>query len=337
MTRSDLYEHILGGVFGQALGDAYAMPAYLRPDVTWERYGGWIEEFLPGPSDHPVHHGLAAGQVTDDTQQAFALAHAILEEGGVTVEAAAKALVQWYDSIGGDHTPYIGPSTRRAVQALKSGADPHTTGTRGDTDGGAMRICPVGLINLGNYEQAVLDTVAACTPSHNTDVAISGAAAVAGAIAVALKPGSTLQDILTAGRESAVAGQGHGHPWLGASVPRRIDLALEIVDQPSSPYDRIVDLYDIVGSTLATSEAVPSAFGILALAEGDVMDCARFAAALSGDADTVGAMACAIAGAWHGVEAFPQDILETLETVNTQLDFRGVARGLTSLAEERSK
>jgi ADP-ribosylglycohydrolase len=337
MVRPDLYEHILGGLFGQALGDAYAMPAYLRPEVTWERYSGWIEKFLPGPSDHPVHHGLLAGQVTDDTEQAFALARAILEEGGVTVEAAARALVHWYDSIGGDFTPYVGPSTRRAVQALKAGADPHTTGTRGDTDGGAMRICPVGFINPGNYKQAILDAVAACTPSHNTDVAISGAAAVAGAIAVALKPGSTLEEIILVGRKSAVEGQKHGHPWLGASIERRIDLALDIVHQSSSIYDRIVNLYDIVGSTLATSEAVPSAFGILALAKGDIMDCARFAAALSGDADTVGAMACAIAGAWHGVEAFPQDILDTLEIVNAQLDFRGVARGLTSLAQERSK
>jgi ADP-ribosylglycohydrolase len=200
-----------------------------------------------------------------------------------------------------------------------------------------MRICPVGLINPGNLEQAILDAVAACTPSHNTDIAISGAAAVAGGIAVALMPNSTLDEILLAGRKSAVEGQKHGHPWLGANIARRIDLALDIVHQSSSVYDRIVDLYDLVGSTLATSEAVPSAFGILALAEGDVMDCARFAAALSGDADTVGAMACAIAGAWRGVEAFPKDVLGTLETVNTQLDFRGVARGLTSLAQKRSK
>ena len=68
------YAHILGGLYGQALGDAWAMPALLRPDQTWEHYQGWIGELLPAPPDHPVHAGLQAGQVTDDTQQAIALA-----------------------------------------------------------------------------------------------------------------------------------------------------------------------------------------------------------------------------------------------------------------------
>ena len=36
---------ILGGLFGQALGDAWAMPALLNPQDTWEYFGGWIEEF----------------------------------------------------------------------------------------------------------------------------------------------------------------------------------------------------------------------------------------------------------------------------------------------------
>ncbi|MCK4900652.1 MAG: ADP-ribosylglycohydrolase family protein, partial [Anaerolineales bacterium] len=88
-----MYDRILGGLFGQALGDAWAMPAMLTPGDTWEKYGGWVTEFLPGPQDHPVHAGLSPGQVTDDTEQAFALAEAIIQDGGVTVEGAARAIV----------------------------------------------------------------------------------------------------------------------------------------------------------------------------------------------------------------------------------------------------
>lgn len=330
-----LEQHVLGGIMGQALGDAFAMPAYLRPQDTWSYYGGWIEEFHPGPEDHPAHHGLHAGQITDDTEQAMALAESVLEEGKVSVEAAARAIVRWYDRVDGDNSPYVGPSTRRACQALKQGADPFTTGKLGDTDGGAMRISPIGLINAGNIEQAIQDAVTACTPTHNTNVAISGAAAVAAAIAAAMEEGSTLSDVIEAGIDGGDKGATFGNVWLGASVPRRIELAVEIARRDAPVYDRIVTLFDLVGSTLATSETVPTAFGVFVMADGDPNQCAVYSAAVSGDADTVGAIACTIAGAWKGIDAIRPDWVKTLEEVNQQYDFRGVASALTELARER--
>jgi ADP-ribosylglycohydrolase len=333
-----LYEHILGGLLGQAFGDAFAMPALLHPEDTWKRYGGWLSGFHPGPVGHPAHEGLPAARITDDTEQAFALAASIIREGGVTVEGAARALLAWYQAVDGDSAPFVGPSTRRACQALKHGVDPGETGLTGDTNGGAMRICPVGLIHPGDPAAAVRDAATACRPSHFTDVAVSAAAAVAGAIAAALKPGITLEEILEAGRRAAAEGRALGSPWFGASIPRKIDLALDLV-RGADPADtddlisRIRDLYDLVGSTLAAADAVPSAFGILALAEGDPLLCARYAAALSGDADTVAAMACAIAGAWKGAGAFPQQIIAELRRANPELDFEGIARSLTELAE----
>jgi ADP-ribosylglycohydrolase len=333
----DLYDHILGGLLGQAFGDAFAMPALLRPDETWRHYGGWLAAFHPGPRGHPAHDGLPAARVTDDTEQAFALAESIIRDRGVTVEGAARALLTWYQSVDGDTAPFVGPSTRRACQALKRGADPRDTGLRGDTNGGAMRICPVGLIHPGDAGAAVRDAVAACRPSHFTDVAVSAAAAVAAATAAALAPGITLERILAAGRQAAVEARNLGSPWFGASVPRKIDLALDLVRDadPSDSeglFQRIRDLYDLVGSTLAAADAVPSAFGILALARGDPPACARYGAALSGDADTVAAMACAVAGAWKGAGAFPEPLITELSRANPELDFQGVARGLTELA-----
>jgi ADP-ribosylglycohydrolase len=327
-------------MLGQALGDAFAMPALLDPAATWKRYGGWLTEFHSGPEGHPAHAGLPAGRVTDDTEQAFALAGSIIQDGGVTVVGAAGALLTWYESVDGDNAPFVGPSTRKACQALKQGADPHTTGLTGDTNGGAMRICPVGLINPGNPTKAIEDAADACRPSHFSDVAVSAAAAVAGAVAAALQPGISLEAVVAAGRQAAADGRAFGSPWFGASIPRRIDLALSLVRgatlaDADDLFRRIMDLYDLVGSTLAASEAVPSAFGILSLAEGDPVNCARYAAALSGDADTVGAMACAIAGAWKGAVAFPPETIAKLRLVNPELDFEGVARGLTELAERR--
>ncbi|MGC8787421.1 MAG: ADP-ribosylglycohydrolase family protein [Anaerolineae bacterium] len=333
MKDERLYRHILGGLLGEALGDAWGMPALLTPEETWQRFGGWIDRFYPGPPDHPVHAGLPAGRVTDDTEQAFALAQAIIADGGVKLEGVAQAIVSWYESVDGDRSPYIGPSTRRAVQAIRRG-DPLTqTGLRGDTNGGAMRVCPVGLIHPGDVHAAARDAAFSCIPTHNTQVAASGAAAVAGAIAQALLPASTLQELIEAGMQAACEALQWAAPWMGASVPRRIELAVTLARADKPDRERLQDLYDLIGTTLATSESVPAAFGVLVMGEGDLLRTATYAANLSGDADTIGAMACAIVGAWRGVDSFPPEVIATLKHVNPELDFEGVALGLYRLAE----
>ncbi len=328
-----LYDQILGGLYGQALGDAWCMAALLTPDQTWQRYGGWIDRFYPGPDDQPVHAGLPAGRITDDTEQAFALAESIIEDRGVTVEGAARAILRWYDRIGGDTCPYVGPSTRRAVQQLKRGVDPRSSGAYGDTNGAAMRVSVVGLVHPGDVAGAAHDAALQATPTHNTDVAMSGAAAVAGAVAMALAPGAQLDTILNAGVEAAEIGRRLGPTYMGASIARRIRLALEIADRADDPRARLQDIYDLVGSTLAISESVPAAFGVLAMAGGDPLQTAIYAAGLAGDADTVGAMACAIAGAWRGANAFSAEVGATLREANPELDFETTARRLAELAE----
>ncbi len=153
---------------------------------------------------------------------------------------------------------------------------------------------------------------------------------------MALAPGARLDAILDAGIAAAEIGRLIGPPYMGASVARRIRLALEIAGRADEPRVRLQEIYDLVGSTLATSESVPAAFGVLAMAGGDPLQTAIYAAALSGDADTVGAMACAIAGAWRGAGAFRADLIETLRAVNPELDFAGTARRLTDLAGRAS-
>jgi ADP-ribosylglycohydrolase len=329
----ELLNKIRGGLYGQALGDAWGMPALFNPADTWEMYGGWITHFMDGPDNHPVHKGFIAGRVTDDTEQAMALAEAIIAQGKVSIESAAKALVAWYDRIGGDDSPYVGPSSRRAIQAIKRGQDLHTTGLWGDTNGAAMRISPVGLIHPGDVEGAVRDAYTVCIPTHNTDVAISGAAAVAGAIAAALQPGSSLDEVIKAGRRAAELGRGFGPHWLGASVSKRIDLAVGIAGLDIPAYDRLMQIYDVVGAGLPIAEAVPAAFGVVALAQGDPQQAAIYAASLSGDADTIGAMACAICGSWAGAEKIGDEIIHTLQTSNPEMDFEKTALGLAKIAK----
>ena len=145
---------ILGCLYGQALGDAFAMPAHIHPDETARAFG-WLDSWQAAPDDHIVHAGLPAGRITDDSEQAFSIAQAVIDAGRVSLEAAVKGLVAWYDRVDGDNSPYVGPSTRRGLQALKRGEDPRTTGLWGDTNGAPMRIAPIGLLHPGDMERAV--------------------------------------------------------------------------------------------------------------------------------------------------------------------------------------
>jgi ADP-ribosylglycohydrolase len=332
-----LKNKILGGLYGQALGDAWGMPAYFDIDHTWNAYGGWITELRPGPADHPVHFGLPAGRITDDSEQAFSLARSFIQHGGVSLEAAVAAIIDWYDRVGGDTSPYVGPSTRRGVQALKRGEDPHTTGSWGDTNGAAMRISPVGLLHPGDPMGAIEDAAVVCIPTHNTNVAISGACAVAAAIAVGMIDGAALDAVIAAGVLGAELGRAKGRPWLGPSVARRIEMAVEIVRGAGDPLARLRRIYNEIGTSLSVPETVGAAFGVLALAEGDPKQAAIYGATLSGDADTVAAIACAMAGAYAGIEAFDPAVLAKLDAdeVNAAYHIRDLAEGLYGLATQR--
>ncbi|MBN1565230.1 MAG: ADP-ribosylglycohydrolase family protein [Anaerolineae bacterium] len=329
-----LKNKILGGLYGQALGDAWGMPAYFDLDDTWQAYGGWIDEFKPGPPDHPVHFGLPAGRITDDSEQAFSLARSFIAHGGVSLAAAVEAIIAWYDRVGGDESPYVGPSTRRGVQALKRGDDPTTTGNWGDTNGAPMRISPVGLLHPGDPVGAIQDTVTTCMPTHNTNVAISGACAVSAAIAIALTDHVSLDTVITAGMLGADLGRQYGRKWLGPSVTRRIKMAIEIAQGPGNELFRLRELYHVIGTSLSVPETVGAAFGVLLMAEGDPKQTAIYAANLSGDADTVGAIACAMAGAYAGINAIDPEIIAQLDAdeVFAGYDVPALADGLYDLA-----
>ncbi len=329
---NSLANKILGGLYSQALGDAFAMPAHVHPDDTRRRFG-WLDSWQAAPDDHIVHAGLPAGRITDDSEQAFSIAQAVIEAGAVTLEAAVQGLVIWYDRVDGDNSPYVGPSTRRGVQALKAGQDPRTTGLWGDTNGAPMRISPIGLLHPGDIEAAVRDAVTVCMPTHFTQPAVSGAASVAAAVSKAMFEGASLDDVIAAGLQGAEMGRQHGRPWFGCSVSFKIEQALEIARAKGDQPTRLRRIFDEVGATLNVPETVGAAFGLLAMADGDPKTTAILAANLSGDADTIGAIACAMAGAYAGFEAIPPEDIAVLEAdeVFREYDVRAIARGLEAL------
>ncbi|MBL8152683.1 MAG: ADP-ribosylglycohydrolase family protein [Anaerolineae bacterium] len=336
MNKQISKDRILGGMYGQALGDAWGMPAYFDQDQTWAAFG-WIDRFYPAPDDHEVHAGLPAARITDDSEQAFSLAQAYLQHGGVTLAATVEAIIAWYDRTGGDQSKYVGPSTRRGVLALKKGVDPHEAGHMGDTNGAAMRVSTVGLLYAGDPMGAIEAAYTSCIPTHNTNVAVSGASAIAAAVAVATRPDASLDAIIAAGLLGAELGRKKGTPWHSPSVARRIEQAVRIARQGTDARVRLRALFDEVGTSLSIVETVGSAFGVLVMADGDPQQAAVYAANLSGDADTIGAIACAMAGAYKGIAAFEPSIIEALDAdlVMASYHVRDLADGIYGLASGR--
>jgi ADP-ribosylglycohydrolase len=231
----------------------------------------------------------------------------------------------------------LGPSTRRAVAAILAGVPPEEAGAAGATNGAAMRVAPVGIavavidpgarpdsaVPPADLSTLVDRTVMASRVTHNTGIALAGAAAVAAAVSAGVS-GATIAGATALGIEAAHVAAGRGHWVAGADVAARIEWATGLVAGRAEA-EAAELIYTLVGTSLATQESVPAAFAVLAAVPEDPWQACRLAASLGGDCDTIAAMAGAIAGACHGAGSFPPEAIAVI-------DAQGL--GLAALAGE---
>jgi ADP-ribosylglycohydrolase len=321
-----------GALLGLAIGDALGMPTQYQPRaLIVERYGV-LDWFQPGPPDNFISRGMAAGRVTDDTDQAVLLGEMLVEgHGHIDPETFAQALLAWEARmIVAGSLDLLGPSTRHALTLVAAGTSTELTGRSGATNGAAMRVAPVGLafptVPLSRLVDAVFQTGHV---THNTTVAIAGASAVAAAVSAGIE-GASLTEALAVAVEAARLGAQRGFYFAGGDVAARIEWALDLVRGRTE--DEALDLiYRLVGTGVATNEAVPAAIAICAVAPEDPWRVCCLAASLGGDCDTVGAIAGAIMGACHGAERFPADAVAALVAANPALRLEALSADLLVL------
>jgi ADP-ribosylglycohydrolase len=309
-----------GALYGLAIGDALGMPTQMlsREEIR-QRWGGLLRGFEPAPPRHPIAAGLPAGAITDDTEQAVLLGRLLVGgHGTIDPRELAEALVSWEHGMAERGSlDLLGPSTKRAVAAVLAGAPPDQAGASGHTNGAAMRITPVGIAvaldpTIPASLTALVDQVeAASSVTHNTSIALAGAAAVAAAVSAGVS-GAGLADATMLAVEAARIAVHRGHWVAGADVAARIEWAAGLVagrDQAAA-----ADLiYTLVGTSLIPQESVPAAFAVLTAVPDNPWQACLLAASLGGDSDTIAAMAGAIAGAGQGVTAFPPDAVAVID------------------------
>jgi ADP-ribosylglycohydrolase len=330
----DRQDRAAGALYGLAVGDALGMPTESLPrGEIVARYGPLLEEFQPGAPDQPLAPGLPAGTVTDDTEQALLLAHLIISgKGEIDEEDFARQLLAWEEDMRARGSlSLLGPSTKWALSALLAGTPLTETGRSGTTNGAAMRITPVGLATpAGDLDLLLRRVVTASRVTHNTGVALAGAAAVAAAVSAGVAGASVPEAVgaaVTAARRAAGLGR-----WVAAAdVAARITWATGLT--AGRPAGEVLDQVDtLVGTSLATQESVPAAFAMLAAAPDDPWLAVRMAASAGGDTDTVAAITGAVGGACHGVSAFPEQARATVSSVNG-LELDQVAAALLAVRD----
>lgn len=319
-----MYDKIYGGLLGAAAGDAMGAATETRTRKQVEElFGGYVTDFYAPPMD-TFARGNKAGQVTDDFSVAYMTLKEVVAQGKLDDEVAKTALFKWAD------TPaffdrFAGPTTRASIAAMR-GETPAANvfvpvnENRRATNGAAMKTAPIALLSGGDVEKAIADCITVCKLTHNNNIALSGAAAIAAATATAMQKDATLFDVIQASIYGAhkgdEIGREIGDTLAGASVEARIKWAVNIAMQAEDLSHAIDDLSDYIGSGLMTVEAVPAAIGLCVAAKGNTVDGICAGVNIGDDTDTVTTMIGGILGALNGVDSIPQHYIDVLDEAN---------------------
>jgi len=318
-------DRILGALWGTACGDAFGMPNSFLKDLPW------LTEMVPGPANSPYHAGYPAGRITDDTEQAMALTEALV--AGFTPESVAAKLHEWFVGVGGENSLAVGPSTKRAMLAFARGEDIHDIGRLGVTNGAAMRVAPIGVVAglRALSTKAMIDLVeVSCIPTHFTSPAISGAGAVAGAIAAAVR-GESWQAVIDGAVAGATEGETRGNWIYAPGIADRIRLGLDLAERCATAKEFTQVISQVVGTGEPCTESVPAAIAAAHFAKGDPRLAIELCANTRGDTDTTAAMAGGICGAFAGWQPLPEAWRSLVGRVN-KLNVAGWADKLEGVA-----
>jgi len=342
LSSTELVDRIHASIAMGVIGDALGAPTEQRSiREIQELFGGRVESFFEPPADSPYAKGRRAAEITDDSSQMMLLCELLIKYNGVVTARAVADMVLLWSEDDRYFPHFAGPSTRAAIESLKAGADPEISGslgretTQGTSNGGAMRVAPVGMVHPGDPEAAVMAAATTCRPSHFTSVGVAGAGAIAGGVAVALQKGATILDVVRGAIWSAELGEQigsrDGREVAGPSVARRIEVAVEIASVSPDLDTAIRRIAAIVGTGLSAAEAVPAAIGFVVAGGGDPWQTVVAAANAGDDTDTVACMAGSIAGALSGFSSVPRERYDEVVSAN-EIDIASLASRLAGVA-----
>ena len=279
-----------GVLLGLACGDALGRPVEFSSAAQIESEHGRLAEMVgQGTWNQP------AGTITDDTEQALCIARSLVEEQRFDPEDIAERFVGWFDSDPFD----IGRMTMRSLSRLKHGDAWEEAGQhvweqsregQNAGNGSVMRCPPLAIPYAGDWNRLAEVSRQSSQITHADPRCTAGCAILNLTVAGLLDDADTpLQDALD---------------YVAADAPDELLTALRPLARGDSP------------DTLETSGYVVHSLQT-ALHDGLVADSAGEAIVTAvnrgGDADTIGAIAGAVAGARFGASQLPDRWLSAIE------------------------
>lgn len=241
---------------------------------------------------------------TDDTQQMISLAETLTEKGGFDGEYFAERLVENFDPMRG-----YGPGSTQVIRALKQGENweepaKRLFGGEGSYgNGSSMRAAPAGLFCYNDLEnlRSFIKDCSRITHSHRLGI-----------------EGSILQSSSVALATNEIPSDSfHPRDFL-IKIQELIEekVYLEKISHIENLLRKEPDRKEVIqslGNGFEAFNSVPTAvYSFLSHHQG-FAEAVTYAISLGGDADTIGAMTGAIAGAYHGEEEIPIEWKEKLE------------------------
>jgi len=264
-----------GVMLGQLAGDALgSYVEFETPEAIRRRHPDGVTTLRPGGT-----WNLLAGQPTDDSEMALALARSLVAAGGFDARAVAESYIAW-----GASSPFdIGSTTRAGLAAL---AGRGRAAADSQSNGALMRVSPVGILAASRPELAATLARQDAALTHPNPVCVAASGAYAAAIA------------------AGIAGADHRTMWSVAYAQAGEDAGGEAVRQclQAAIEAAPVGLVQKQGWVLL---ALGNAFHRL-WTDQPLASALIETVAAGGDTDTNAAICGALLGAVQGREAVPE-------------------------------
>jgi ADP-ribosyl-[dinitrogen reductase] hydrolase len=273
----------------------------------------WQGDFLDGRNS-PYTKWLKAGQWTDDTKMAKALAESLLAESTYSPADAARRYLAWYQS--GDLRG-IGTSTQAAMVKLASGIPWSQSGMPdAEGNGSAMRAAPIGLLFRYDIQAAAEMAAIDARLTHKTVEAEAGSMAVAAGVS-ALLQGASPRTVIRKALE-----------WVPEKTQMKFRLmAAEARTLPTRPERELAETLCDMGTSGHVIDTVPAAFMAFASTK-TFREAVRAAILAGGDTDTTAAITGALAGTYYGIE----QVAPFLEKIEAAQELRDLEQNLFAAA-----
>ena len=296
-----------GALLGQLAGDALGqLVEFKSAQAIAGLYPDGVRELKDGGTFDTL-----AGQPTDDSEMALALARSLARDGHYDPSAAARGYALWLQS-----RPYdLGTTTRTALSpalnALKAGKDPAAAAaaaasTTSQANGALMRISPLAIwghsLELPTLARLAREDAAL---THPNVVCQDANVVFTLAIAFAIRTGASPKEIYAFTLEQAQSFDVHA------------DVRTSLEEAQSGPPPEFMSQMGWV--RIALRNAFAQLLLAPSLVEGIVDTVGR-----GGDTDTNGCIAGALLGAAHGREAVPRTWRRHLAGCRAQHGLSGV-------------